>query len=209
MVAVDIAKRNAWYAWHLDLFKSPSDVFDSKADTLTIRIPESNKLNEQGWDFIRSWIKKHFGSLQTAINEANLSSRLLPALNLIATAVGNLVKLSNTPPPENPPSDYQGMSVMLEQLQHRDILSAVSHLLKYIDPRTDAYRQIELWKESYEATALTAHPRLKELPSDNNIPAGLELAFAPKLMKEARLRLIEAGIDMIRLLTRSNHGHNA
>ncbi|MEK6262277.1 MAG: DUF4365 domain-containing protein [Planctomycetota bacterium] len=205
VVAVDTTKRCGWFAWHLDLFDSPAEVFGGDAETLTIRIPERNRLNQDGWGTVRRQLKQHFGSLQNALGDAQLASKLLPAVNLIATAVGNLVKLASSPPPQGPPTGDEGMTILLEQLQHRDLLHAARSILRRIDPGSDAHKQIEFCIEAYEATVLSAHPRLNQLPTDNNIPADLEMAYAPKLMVQTRQSLIEAGIDMIRLLTRSQH----
>ena len=204
VVAVDVTQRLGWFAWHLDLFRSPADVFDAEAETLTIRIPERNQLNDAGWSLIRCHLKEHFSSLQAALTDARLTSRLMAGLNLISTAVGNLVRLSSCPPPDGQPDNREGISILIEQIEHRNILTTVRTLLRRIRPESGAHKQIRFWIESYEATVLRAFPRFSELPSNNSFPPDLELAFAPKVVMETRSRLIEAGIDMIRLLTRRN-----
>lgn len=210
VVAVDIVARRAWYAWHLDLFESPAAVFQSTQHTVTIRIPERNQLNEVGWEDIRHRLKQHFGSLLDVINEANSSSRLLPAVNTLARNVSNLLKLSKTPPPPNTVSmtEHEGMSLFIEQLEHRSILSVVRSLLKHVRPDSDAGHHIRAWIDAYEATVLTAHPRLNALPDHGPYGPELEIAFAPKQVLETRHRLIEAGLDMIMLLTARHKAEN-
>ena len=206
VVAVDIAAHQAWYAWHLDLFESPAAVFQSTQQTITIRIPEGNSLNKAGWDDIRHRLKEHFGSLLDAINEANLASRLLPAINTLARNVGNLIRLSKTPPPESCAlmTKHEGMSLFIEQIEqieHRSVLSVVRALLEHVRPDSGAAHHIRAWIDVYEATALTAYPRLNTLPAHDPYGPDLEIAFAPKKVLETRDRLINAGLDMIQLLT--------
>jgi hypothetical protein len=42
VVAVDLTKRTGWFAWHLDLFRSPKELFQPNTKTVTIRIPQAN-----------------------------------------------------------------------------------------------------------------------------------------------------------------------
>jgi hypothetical protein len=209
VVAVDVTQRLGWFAWHLDLFRSPADVFDTKAETLTIRIPERNQLNDAGWSLIRRYLKEHFSSLQAALTDARLTTRLIAGLNVISTAVGNLVRLSSCPLPDGQPDAREGISILIEQIEHRNILTTVRSLLRHVRPGSGAHKQIQFWIESYEATVLSAFPRFSDMPSGNSIPPDLELAFAPKIVMETRSRLVEAGIDMIRLLTSRSIGKEA
>jgi hypothetical protein len=203
VVAVDMIGRRAWYAWHLDLFESPATVFRSTERTVTIRIPEQNELNEAGWQDIRHRLKEHFGSLLDAISEANSSSRLLPAVNTLARNVSNLLKLSKTPPPASTATmtEQEGLSILIEQLEHRSVLSVVRTLLEHVPPDSRAGHHMRAWIDAYEATVLTAHPHLNALPDHGPYSPELEIAFAPKQVVETRHHLIEAGLDMIMLLT--------
>jgi hypothetical protein len=94
VVAVDIVERSAWYAWHLDLFEPSADLFRSDQKTVTIRIPERNRLNETGWADIRRDLKQHFGSLLDALDAASISSRLIPTVNALVRNASNLLKLA-------------------------------------------------------------------------------------------------------------------
>lgn len=64
VVAVDISCRTGWYVWHLDLFDSPKEFFDTDTKTVTIRVPASNQLDRAGWQAIREYIERHFSGLQ-------------------------------------------------------------------------------------------------------------------------------------------------
>ena len=57
--------------------------------------------------------------------------------------------------------------------------------------------------------ALSAHPKFKEIPRKDGIPADFEFAYAPSMMKSTRPWLIEAGFDMLMLLTGSGMVKNA
>lgn len=48
IVAVDIVNRVGWYAWHLDLYDSPKELFGFDAKTTSIRIPQKSQLNDDG-----------------------------------------------------------------------------------------------------------------------------------------------------------------
>jgi len=203
VVAVDIVGRRAWFAWHLDLFDSPAEVFHSTQNTVTIRLPERNELNDAGWDAIRQRLKEHFASLVDALVAADSASRLLPAVNTLARNIGNLVRLSKTPMPTTVASmtDQSRLSILIEQLEHRSVLSAVRALLAHVRPDTRAWHHIRAWMDAYEATALRAHPSLTTLPERGPYGPDLQVAFAFDLVSGTRHRLIEAGLDMIMLLT--------
>jgi len=208
VVAVDIVAQRAWYAWHLDLFESPAEVVQSKQHTVTIRIPQENELTEPAWERIRRRLRHHFESLHIAIGEAKVSARLLPTVNTLARNLGNLLKLSKSPLPANAASmsDQEGVSILIEHLEHRSIICSVERLLSAIHPESPAARHIRVWIETYEATVLEAFPRFHLLPETGPYGPELELAFAPKKVLGTRHRLIEAGLDMIRLLTADTSG---
>jgi len=203
VVAVDIVERRAWYAWHLDLFDSPADVFRSDQKTVTIRIPERNRLDETGWADIRRDLKQHFGSLLDAINDASASSRLLPAVNALTRHASNLLKLAKVPPPPNKAqvTKETGMSVFIEQLEHKSVLSVVRSLVKHVRPDSSAAHHLQAWIDAYEATVFSAYPNLNAIPDNGPYGPDLEFAFAPKNVLEIRPRLVEAALDMIMWLT--------
>lgn len=68
VAAVDIVNRAGCYAWHLDLFDSPNELFGVETKTMTIRIPQKNQLNDAGWQSIRTDLDRHFRALQRALS---------------------------------------------------------------------------------------------------------------------------------------------
>jgi hypothetical protein len=202
VVAVDIANRAGWYAWHLDLFASPDELLGAEAETITIRIPQTNRLDDSGWGSIRTDLLRHFKALQRALLTDAVAPHLLATVYNIARIVGNLIRLGSAAPPEPPITQSEGITLLIEQIELRDLIHAVRSLLQRITDRSDAHKQIEFWLTSFEELATAAHPSLRSLPPHGDrIPLDLELAVAPKRLREARPRLILAAVDLIRLLT--------
>lgn len=202
VVAVDISRRNAWYDWHLNLFDSPKQVFGIDAATVTVRIPKKNPLNDEGWKAIRADLLQHFGALQRALTADAVAPHIMATLHGIARIAGNLMRLGATTPPEPPLTQREGMSILIEQMELRDLIHTVRTLLQRLPNGSDAYKQIEFWLRSFEQTALDAHPTIAVLPPPGSkIPAGLEFGFAPKRLPEVRPRLVLAAVDLLRLLT--------
>ncbi|MCZ7625013.1 MAG: DUF4365 domain-containing protein [Candidatus Methylomirabilis sp.] len=202
VVAVDIDSRAAWYAWHLDLFSSPGELFGAKPKTVTIRIPQTNRLDDAGWDSIRKALLQHFQALQRALSADAVAPYLLATVYDIARIAGNLIRFGSTAPPAPPLTQHEGMTLLIEQIEMRDLISAVRSLLNRVTANSDAHKQIAFWLTSFEELATTAHPSLRALPPrGEGIPASFQLAVAPKRLLEARPHLILAAVDVIRLLT--------
>ncbi|MDE3244273.1 MAG: DUF4365 domain-containing protein [Nitrospirota bacterium] len=202
VVAVDISRRTAWYGWHLDLFDSPMQVFGTDAHKVTIRIPEENRLNDSGWNTIRTDLLQHFRALQRALTSGTVAPHVMATLHNISRITGNLIRLGATAPPEPPLTRSEGMAILIEQIELRDLIHAVRTLLQRLTESSDAYKQIAFWLNSFEQTALDAHPTIRSLPPrGSDIPADLELGFAPKRLLEVRPRLVLAAVDLLRLLT--------
>lgn len=201
IVAVDLGCRKGWYAWHQDLFDSPKEFFDTETKTVTIRVPEANELNEVGWEAIRQYIERHFRGLQRALWTDAIAPSLMAAVYQVARIVGNLIRLGASAPPEPPLTKSEGMSLLIEQIEVRDLIDTVTTLLDRLPAGSEARKQIDFWRSSFEEAAEEAFPRLRLLPPrGQNIPADLELAFAPKLLLDLRPRLVLGGVDLIRLL---------
>src|SRR5882724_8018209 len=115
VVAIDITNREGWYAWHLDLFDSPEELFGAKSETVTIRIPQVNQLNQIGWNSIRVELLKHFKALQRALSTDAVVPHLLKTVYSIARIVGNLIRLGSSAPPEPPLTQSEGMTLLIEQ----------------------------------------------------------------------------------------------
>ncbi len=202
VVAVDISSRSARYGWHLDLFDSPQQVFGTDAATVTVRIPEKNRLNDEGWKAIRTKLYQHFRTLQRALTADTVAPHVMVALYSISRIAGNLIRLGATAPPEPPLTQSEGMGILIEQMELRDLIQTVRTLLQRLPDGSDAHKQIAFWLRSFEQTALVAHPTIQALPPrGSDIPADLELGFAPKRLLEVRPRLVLAAVDLLRLLT--------
>ncbi len=202
VVAVDLVNRTGWYAWHLDLFDSPNELFAVEAETMTIRIPQTNQLNDAGWKSIRTDLLRHFRALQRALSTDAVAPHLLATVYNVARIVGNLIRLGSSAPPTPPLTQSEGMALLIEQVELRDLIDTVRSLLRRVSASSDAHKQIEFWLTSFEEVADAAHPSLRALPPrGQDIPADLQLAVAPKRLSEARPRLVLAAVDLIRLLT--------
>jgi hypothetical protein len=107
------------------------------------------------------------------------------------------------------PTQKEGISLLIEQIELRDMMAVVRSLLQRIATGSDAHKQIALWLKSVEATAVAAHPSLRTFPEGNQIPADFELAVVPGLLAEARQQMVLAAVDFIKLLTSSQPPHGA
>jgi hypothetical protein len=202
VAAVDIVNRAGWYAWHLDLFDSEKELFGVETETMTIRIPETNQLNDAGWESIRRDLLRHFKALQRALSTDSVAPYLLATVYNVARIVGNLIRLGSSAPPEPPLTQSEGMSLLIEQLELRDLIDAVRSLMRRVADGSDAYKQIGFWLTSFEKVAGDAHPSLRALPpKGHDIPGDFQLAVAPKKLLEVRPGLVLAAVDLIRLLT--------
>lgn len=202
VAAVDIVNRTGWYAWHLDLFDSPKELFEVETETITIRIPQTNQLDDAGWHSIRKDLLRHFRALQRALSTDAVAPYLLATVYNVARIVGNLIRLGSSAPPEPPLTQSEGIALLIEQVELRDLIDSVRSLLRRVAVGSDANKQIGFWLTSFEKIADAAHPSLRALPpGGHDIPLDFQLAVAPKQLLEARPRLVLAAVDFIRLLT--------
>lgn len=202
IVAVDIVNHAGWYAWHIDLFDSPNELFEVETKTMTIRIPQKNQLNDAGWHSIRTDIYRHFRALKRALTTDAVAPYLLATVYNVARIVGNLIRLGSSSPPKPPLTQSEGISLLIEQMELRDLIHSVRSLLRRFDNSSDATKQLGFWLTSFEKSADAAHPSLRTLPPHGqDIPPDFQLAVAPKLLLEVRPRLVLAAVDLIRLLT--------
>ena len=207
VVAVDLSARVGWYAWHLDLFQSPDQVF-GRAKTLTIKIPENNRLDSDGWAAVRNDLRRHFRALQRALTTDAVAPRVMLALSNIARITSNLIRIGTAAPPDPPLTKSERISILIEQMELRDLIATVRALLARLSDSSDAHKQLEFWLRSFEAMVLEGHPTLHALPPHGEpIPASHELGFAPKRLVELRPRFILSAVDLMRLLT-SPHPHS-
>ncbi len=202
VAAVDIVNGTGWYAWHLDLFDEPDELFEMTTKTTTIRIPQSNQLNGAGWQSIRTDIARHFRALQRALSTDAVAPQLMATVYNVSRIVGNLIRLGSGAPPEPPLTKSEGLALLIEQLELQDLIKSVRALLRRVAAGSDAHKQIAFWLTSFESVADSSHPSLRTLPPHgNDIPGDFELQIAPKQLLESRAGLILAAVDLIRMLT--------
>ncbi|MGH8474542.1 MAG: DUF4365 domain-containing protein [Methylococcales bacterium] len=207
VVAVDLSTRTARYGWHLELFDSPEQVFGTDTPKVSIRIPEKNRLDGSGWNAIRTYLLQHFRALQRALTTDTVAPHVMATLHNISRITGNLIRLGATAPPEPPLTRSEGMAILIEQIELRDLMDTVRALLERLAVSSDAHKQVAFWLKSFEHTALDAHPTIRLLPPrGSDIPADLELGFAPKRLLEIRPQLVRAAVDLLRLLTSPRPG---
>lgn len=202
VVAVDITGRNGWYAWHSDLFTSPGELPHQKWSTVTLRIPIENRLDDAGWTSIRNDLIQHYNAILRAFANDTELPHLIRAINNVARIAGNLIKIGISAPPDPPFTKREAMTLLIEQIEIRDLIETVHNLLQRVPDSSDAYVQISSWLASFEEIVKAPYPRLHFLPpKGSDIPADLELAIAPKLILNARPKLVSAAVDLVRLLT--------
>jgi hypothetical protein len=202
IVAVDTVRRAGWYAWHLDLFDSLSELFEAESKTITVRIPQRNQLDESGWRSIRTDLHQHFSALQRALSTDAMIPVLLATVNNVARVTGNLIRLASNTASEPPLTHREGIGLLLEQVELQDLTHSVRSLLDRVTGGSDAKKQIQFWLTSFEKIANAAHPSLPNLPPrGEDIPADFRLVVDLKQLSEARPRLVTAAVDLIRLLT--------
>jgi hypothetical protein len=185
-------------------------VFGAGSPTLSIRVPEENLLDGSGWDAIRQYLLKHFRALQRALTTDAVAPHVMATLHNVSRITGNLIRLGAAAPPEPPLTRSEGMAVLIEQIELRDLIDTVRALLLRLVVGSDAHKQVESWLMSFEHAALDAHPTIRSLPPrGSDIPADLELGFAPKRLLEVRPQLVRAAVDLLRLLTSPRPGAGA
>jgi len=203
VVAVDVKNRQGWFAWHLDLFDAPRELYAAKSASLTLRLPESNRLDEAGWEQIKVRLRLHYGALHRAIAGDATKAVVLAAVHRISTMAGNLVRIGANSVPDPPVTPKEGVTLLLEQFELRGVLDTVTELLAKIEVDSDFHKQLSFWLSSFEGRASAAHPSLKHLPRDRAepLPRDFKLVFSPQTLLENRSQIVLAIIDLVTMLT--------
>jgi hypothetical protein len=202
VVLVDLSEGRAWYAWHLDLFQSPKELYESKKRTVTIKIPKKNTLDDLGWTFIRADLFRHFRGIQRALRNDYEFPRWLASVNNVARIASNLIRIAASAPPDPPFTERECLSLFIEQIEIRDLISTAGSLLSDVARDSDAHKQITFWLSGLQEIIGGAYPRLDALPEkDEVIPTDFELAIVPKKVLEARPKIVLAAVDLLRMIT--------
>ena len=174
----------------------------SNTKDVAIRIPTENLLQGPGWDRIRKYLRGHFRSLQDALAMGHTAVRVVAAINLMTAALKNLVKLLDYQVPNGHPSQEEGITILLEMIQHRDLIVAARSVLERISPESIVHKQLLFGVEAYESTMRVGFPLIDQLPEQGGLPPEHQLAYSPHAVRENRSRLIDSGFDLLLLLTK-------
>lgn len=211
VVAVDLSNDCAWYVWHFDIFKSVADIPKGSASSISLRVPTSNKLTLAAWNDIRIEIKRCYNYLYNSMSKGDSYVWIVASTGTVCNAARNLLKISESPVPGPDISEEDGITILIEQQQHRNILAVASKLLTGLDPVSKLYRDLSGWKERYENSVNHAFPRLGQIPSKITNQYGPEVAFRPAALSSSRRELIFMIFDLVALITQihPSGSHNA
>ncbi len=211
VVAVDLSNDRAWYVWHFDLFKSVADIPKSTGTSISLRIPTSNRLTPEAWTGIRIEINRCYNYLYNSLSKGDSYVWIVASTGTVCNGARNLLKISELPLPGPNISKEDGITILIEQQQHRNVLVVASRLLGGLDPVSQLYRDVRGWKERYESSVRDAFPRLGQVPSKITNQYGREVAFNPAALSSSRRELIFMIFDLVTLITQihPSGSHNA
>lgn len=203
IIVVDIRNKRGWFSWHLDLFKSPSELSGKK--TCSVRIPVENELDSTGWDNIRERLRRHYDGLQNALHTANMAYKIVPAIGSLAMASRDLVWLNNEPdrPNREDFSSDDPRSVFLlvhDQCCYRDILATLNRVIPLFTPGSDLHKQLTFWTKAFQAHVLEAYPTFETFRRAEDV-RGQAIKFHARALKPKRQILIAATLDVISMLS--------
>jgi len=200
IVAVDVEQEKAWYSWHLDLFASPKEIQKYKND-VTIHIPIEKRLNKEAWNNIRIQLFEHYRSIQEVLNNHKSYMWLMALVSVVTTASRNLVKLSQSEVPNAPLSEEDGITLLIEQQQHQNILAVANKFMRSLGEDSSVKKQLSFWKESYSSMLVAMFPliNIDAVEVCNRIAE--ELAVNLKFLGKFRNEVIFPGFDLVAVLS--------
>ena len=211
IVAVDLSNDQAWYVWHYDLFNTIEDIPKAGTNSLTISVPTDNELNTDGWNNIRAEIKRCYNCLYNSMSKADSFVWIVASTGTVCKAARNLLKLSESPVPGKNITENEGITILIEQQQHRNVLAVASKLLSGLSTGSKLHRELLEWRDSYETMVRQAFPRFGDVPSKIANHPGAEVAFIPNVLSSSRRQLIFMVFDLVDLITQihPSGSHNA
>lgn len=201
IVAVDLTQKKAWYSWHFELFHSPGDLEDGKK-AATIRIPTRSTLDAKSWDEIRTSVTKYYRSIHDALTMNSSSIWLLSATNIINTSVRNLIKMRGSTIPTGTPSESEGISLLIEQQQHNNVLTGANKCINALECGSPLKKHLEYWKHSYCEMVVECFPYINTETTSASNQLGTNLAFKPEAIRKFREPLFFSAFDLVDILTR-------
>lgn len=203
VVAYDHDQHRGYYRWHSEFYEDLSQLqADAKTKTVSLNIPTQNVLGESAWEDVRQALLWHHRNLRSALRVARDAESILPTIYGLAAAVRQLNSIDHQSIPEaRRTPEQKGMLVLLEMIQHRDVIKATSRLLGEIERGSEGADRLQAWIDEYRSAVSNVFPTFVQFPEGDEIPSDFELAYAPSLMQIVRPRLMEAALELIMLLT--------
>ena len=205
VVAYDLDRKQGYYRWHSDLLREVSWLqSDVSRRTVSLTIPTQNALVPDAWNDIRQALRWYQRNLRAALHDARDAKSILPVIHGLAAAARNLNWVDHQPIPVSERTPQQeGILALLEMIQHRDVVNAVSRLLNELAADSEGAERLKSWIAEYQADVMSVFPTFERMPEGDWIPPDFEVAFARNRIHLVRPRLLQAALELIMLLTPS------
>lgn len=202
LVAYDATQNLGFFRWHSDLYHEVRDVLDrQETQSVSVFIPISNRLDQEGWTAIRNNLKWHYHNLSEALFASQNAKSLFPTIHNLAAAVRQLNSIDHQPIPEDKRTkEQEGILALMEMMQHRLVVSTLMQLLSELEQETEGARRLDAWIHSYGSKVSSVFPNFEKLTSWDHAPLDFEVAFASNLIHPVRHQLIRLVLEMIMLL---------
>lgn len=202
LVAYDATQNHGFFRWHSDLYDEVREALDrQKTKSISVSVPTSNRLDQEGWETIRNNLKWHYHNLSEALFAARNAKSLLPTIHDLAAAVRQLNSIDHQPiPVDRRTKEQEGLLAITEMMQHRLVISTLTQLLSELARETEGARRLEAWIHSYGSKVSSVFPNFEKFTSWDHVPPDFELVLAGNLIHPARHQLMELVLEMIMLL---------
>lgn len=209
LVAYDATQNHGFFRWHSDLYDEVREALDrQETKSISVSVPTSNRLDQEGWETIRNNLKWHYNNLSEALFVARNAKSLLPTIHDLAAAVRQLNSIDHQPiPVDRRTKEQEGLLALMEMMQHRLVVSTLTQLLSELARETEGARRLEAWIHSYGSKVSSVFPDFEKLTSWDHVPPDFELVFDGNRIHPARHQLMGLVLEMIMLLApgQSNH----
>ncbi|MDH2394078.1 DUF4365 domain-containing protein [Streptomyces sp. HNM0663] len=217
IVAYDHGQNQGYYRWHSDLYDELSWLeSDRNTRTVSLAIPNQNKLAPEAWEGIRQALLWHDRNLRSTLQSARNARSILPMIGELAAAIHQLNGIATPRDREHRPipephltEKQQGLLAILEMIQHQNVIKAVSRLTNELVPGSAGADRLHSWISAYRDTASQAFPKVDQIPDGDAFPPDYEFVFAPDRVSVVRPVLIQATLELIMLLTGHGAGRRA
>ena len=202
IVAYDETEDCGYFRWHYKIYEEVRVKFEKGSRTVTINVPDKNKLNIAGWKVIRENLKWHYRNLATALADARNARSLLPTIHDLAAAAQQLTSIDHQPiHPDGRNDKQEGLLALYEMMQHRLVVTSLSNLRKELLPNSEGETRLRNWITTFDARVTAVFPNFSALERWDSATGDFRVAYARNLLHEYRPKLIEAILEMIMILT--------